>query len=56
MGAELPITLIASSLNLSLTVAPDLVPSTLSWGHVWEPPIVQQWLGGLLIVETGLDC
>ena len=56
MGVRLPITLIAPSLDFSLAVAPNLIPGTLSWGHVWAPPIVQQLLGGLLVVELGLDC
>ena len=56
MGAGLPITLFAPGLNLSLTVVPDLFVGTLSWGHVWAPPIVQQLLGGLLLIETGLNC
>ena len=55
MGVGLSITLIAPSLNLSLTVAPDLFLSTLSWGHIWASHIMQQLLGGLLVMETGLD-
>ena len=56
MGVGLSLTLIASSLNLSLAVAPDLILGTLSWGHILAPPIMQQLLGGLLVMETGLDC
>ena len=54
-GVASPITLIAPDLNLSLTVAPNLAPGVLVSGQVWAPPIIQQLLGGLLVIETSLD-
>ena len=54
-GVGPPITLIAPSLDLSLTVVPDLTPGVLVGGQVWAPPIIQQLLGGLLVMETSLD-
>ena len=55
IGVGLPINLIAPSLNLDLTVAPGLVHDALALGQAWAPPIIQQLLGGLLVVETSLD-
>ena len=51
----LPITLAAPGLNLVVTVAPNLVLGALVRGHVWSPPIIQQLLGGLLVVGMSLD-
>ena len=42
MGVGLPITLIAPSLNLGLTVVLNLILGTLAWGHIWAPSIVQE--------------
>ena len=50
-----PITLIAPSLNLSLTVAPDLTPGVLVGGQAWASLIILQLLGGLLFTATSLD-
>ena len=49
-----PITLI-SGLSPSLTVAPDLTPDVLVGGQAWAPPIIQQLVGGWLVMETSLD-
>ena len=54
-GVAPPITLIAPSLDLSLTVAPNLTPGVLASGQAWAPPIILQLLGGLLFTETSLD-
>ena len=54
-GVGPPITLIAPSLNLSLVVVPNLTPGVLAGGQVWAPPIIQQLLGGLLVMEMSLD-
>ena len=53
-GLGLPITLIAPGLDLSLTVAPDLVLGVLAGGQVWAPPIILQMWGGLLFVMMSL--
>ena len=54
-GVGLPGTLITPGLDLSLAVVPNLILCTLSWGHIWAPPNMQQLSGGLLVMETGLD-
>ena len=54
-GVEPPITLIASGLSPDLTMAPGLVPAVLPEGQARAPPIIQQSLGGWLIVGTSLD-
>ena len=54
-GVGLPITLIAPSLNLGLTVAPSLILGALAWGFIWAPPIIQQLFRGLLVTKMGLD-
>ena len=46
----------APGLDLSLAVAPNLIPGVLVGGQVWAPPIIQQLLGGLLVTEMSLDC
>ena len=51
----LPITLIAPSLDLSLAVAPGFIHDGLAWGQAWAPPIIQQLLGGLLVMKMSLD-
>ena len=51
-----PITPVAPGLDLSLAVVPNLVPGILVDSQVWAPPIIQQLLGGLLVMETSLDC
>ena len=50
-----PITLSVFSLGPSLTVVPGLAPDVLGEGQVWAPPITQQLLGHLLVMETSLD-
>ena len=50
-----PITLIISGLCPSLTVVPGLTPDVLGEGQVWAPPIMQQMLGSLLVMEMSLD-
>ena len=52
----LPVILIAPSLKLGLAVAPNLILGTLGYGLIWAPLIMQQLLGGLLVMETDLDC
>ena len=52
---ELPITLIVSGLGPGLAVVPDLTPGVLVEGQTWASPIVQQLLGGWLVVGTSLD-
>ena len=54
-GVGPTITLIAPGLNLSRTVVPDLASGVLVGGQVWAPPIIQQLLGGLLVMEMSLD-
>ena len=54
-GVGPPITLIASGLDLSLTVVPDFTFGVLAGDQVWAPPIIQQLLGGLLVMETSLN-
>ena len=49
------ITLIVSGLSPSLTVVPDLTPDVLVKGQAWAPPIIQQLLGGWLVMGTSLD-
>ena len=43
-------------LNFSLSVASGLIPGKSIWSHIWAPHIIQQLLGGFLVVVTGLDC
>ena len=50
-----PMIFVAPALNLSLTVAPNLTPGVLVGGQVWKPPIIQQLLGSLLVMEMSLD-
>ena len=55
-GVGPPITLIAPGLDLSLTMAPNLITCVQVGGQVCTAPIIQQLLGGLLVTETSLDC
>ena len=52
---EPPTALVFSGLSPSLTVVPDLTPDILVEGQAWEPPIIQQWLGGWLVLGMSLD-
>ena len=53
MGVGLPINLVALGFDLGLTVVLNLILGTLAWGYIWPPPIMQQLLGGLLVIEIG---
>ena len=53
-GVVPPIILIVSGLSPGLAVAPDLTSDVLVRGQVWAPPIIQQLVGGWLVMETNL--
>ena len=54
-GVAPTITLIAPSLDISLTVVPNLTPGVLVSDQAWSPPIILQLLGGLLFMEMSLE-
>ena len=52
---EPSITLIVAGFGPSLTVAPYFTLDVLVDGQAWAPPIIQQLLGGWLVMGTNLD-
>ena len=54
-GVWPPITLVAPSLDLGLTVVCNLTSGVLVGSQVWVPPIILQLLGDLLFMEMSLD-
>ena len=52
---EPPITPVVSGLDSSLAVAPGIAPAVLPEAQAGATPIIQQSLGGWLIMEISLD-